>query len=41
MIYGIDVSKHNTITDWKAVKASGKKFVFITEKRMFFLPIKI
>ena len=29
MIYGIDVSKHNTVTDWNAVKASGKKFVFI------------
>lgn len=29
MIYGIDVSKHNTITDWNAVKASRKKFVFI------------
>lgn len=29
MIYGIDVSKHNTVTSWNAVKASGKKFVFI------------
>ena len=29
MIYGIDVSKHNTVTDWNTVKASGKKFVFI------------
>ena len=29
MIYGIDISKHNTVTDWNAVKASGKKFVFI------------
>lgn len=29
MIYGIDVSKHNIVTDWNAVKASGKKFVFI------------
>ena len=29
MIYGIDISKYNVVDDWKAVKASGKKFVFI------------
>lgn len=29
MIYGIDISKYNVMDDWKAVKASGKKFVFI------------
>ena len=29
MIYGIDVSKYNIVHDWKAVKASGKSFVFI------------
>lgn len=29
MIYGIDVSKYNIVRDWKAVKASGKSFVFI------------
>lgn len=29
MIYGIDVSKYNIVDDWNAVKASGKKFVFI------------
>ena len=28
MIYGIDISKYNVVDDWKAVKASGKKFVF-------------
>ena len=29
MIYGIDISKYNIVDDWNAVKASGKKFVFI------------
>lgn len=29
MIYGIDISKYNVVDDWNAVKASGKKFVFI------------
>ena len=29
MIYGIDISKYNVVDDWNAIKASGKKFVFI------------
>lgn len=28
-IYGIDVSKHNGVIDWRKVKASGKGFAFI------------